>query len=329
MTLKKSNGFTLIELMIALSISIIVFGTFFKIFNNTVKIESNNDQKNAVAQRGEYILNSLDSAMRLIGLSNTMTEFKAANVIITSFTGLSPANQNGGAVAGNLNFTFRSPYGGFVSKVDTVTGTSPACTFTLTNTAGVFAGATTFLITNKREIYTATGSVSGSGAITTSAITPAPINGTCASNFPIGTLITGVAIQYQLTYSNGVFEFKNLSTDTTIFSYNNTIVPFLDLEFLTEVTDASGVVTRSWKAVVPQTDPDGLGPLTSEVQAIKAVRFGFVMKTRENRDTATAGTVNHCIFEHCYTVTNSASRYLTFSRVVYLRNLDFLHRNSL
>ncbi len=334
-----SAAFTLIELLIALALSLLLATSFFKVFNKTAALDQRNSEISSVSVKGDHIINSLDSAFRLIGLGNSLTEFipdpndlTKPNEIITVATGLWPSSPVNGSPSGAINFTFQSPFGGPVTQVYTSGGDIAACSLTLKNSSNLFTGnAIEVRIISPTKVYSTTATVTASTgnnrpAITTGNLTPTPgaTENTCLTAMPPDqTVFTFRPKRYQLIYGNNGTILQELPWDggsaREIFNYTKNQMPMFVLQFLVETVNPSdGVVSRTWVASVSDE---------TQKRRIKALRFGFVLATDQSDVAVAAG--NHCVFDVCFAPTDTTKRYATFSRLVYLRNIDYLQRNNI
>ena len=333
---RTAVAFSLIELMIAMTATLFLVATFFRVFTHATRLETNNNLKNNVSLKGEHILDSLENSIRLIGLANNSTEF-SAGAVIPSAQGKAVSVGAGNYLTGTFNFSFRSPWGGPITKVVSATGTQPACVVTIMNSNSLFAELDNLLFINKNDIYTATFSAGSTGnTFTTATITstnplaPAiPSGVTCDSLFPSSTLVTGANTLYELAFDGSIIQFRDATWNRIIFAYPKEEMPFFVLQFLVEtsVTDGEGELyaNRAWAPSV-----NDCGSAQPDVcKTIKAVRFGFVLTSRESRiDKGTdSGTFQYCLFDDstCFSANaNTGKRYFSFSRTVYMRNYDFM-----
>jgi len=326
-------AFSLIELMIAMTATIFLITTFFRLFNHAARLETNNNLKTNVTLKGEHILDTLENSIRLIGLANTNSDLAATVVtdrIISSADGIAGTITAGNYITDPVNFTFHSPWGGPITKVISATGTTPACTVTIMNSNSLFAELSTLLFINKEKIYTVTFTPGVTGAtFTTTAITPTPTVNDCATLFPSSTIVTGPNTRYELSFSNSLLQFRDAVSNRIIFTYPREEIPFFVLQFLTEaeVTGGEGELysNQLWSPLVS----DCTATTPTVCSTIKAVRFGFVMTAREARidKTPAPNAFKYCLFDDAYCFeapTNTGKRYVAFSRTVYIRNYDFL-----
>ncbi len=331
---RYSQGFTLLELMLAIVISLFVIGTYLRFFAHSTRVEAHNNMKSNITLKGEHILNTLDNAIRLTGLGNTSAEFRTGNVIATA-TGTA-ASVNGGTSAGPVDFSFISPYGGPVTKVLAASNQTPACTITVQNSASLHGASSNplLLLINHNNVYRGTlnGTPTTNQFTLSTLLDPAGNSVTgqdCAALFPpLRTLVTGENRTFQLTYGDAGFLFQvPLVSDGLIrIKHSKAEMPYILLQFLTE-SDASGgegelSISRTWTA------------LPADREDIKAVRIAFVLATKEAREgAATENAFQYCFFEptpYCFSApANTNFRYAAFSRVIYLRNYDSLKRHLL
>lgn len=342
---RSTDGFTLLELMIAIGLTLFVVGTYLRFFSHTARYEANNTLKTSAMLKGEYIADTLENAIRLIGLSNTSLDFRTGT-IVASANGAAVSVTDGGYLSDMVIFDFVSPWGGPVTSTKgTPLGTAPNCTLFPANLNSILGGNQSFNIITKDGKYAATASIdpNDQGQIPLLSLTPSA-SGSCDALFPAeGTIITGPNRQYSLRYVNGTFSLSyTIPPDTTtffVFSYPQEEIPFLTLQFLTETVAGNGTITRTWTDNITDcswgtypTDPPY--PACS---TIKAVRFGFVVTAKGER-VGSSGTnaFNYCFFQDgannnvCYSASpNTGKRYAAFSRVVHLRNYDYLKQHLL
>lgn len=323
----KEKGFSLLELMLVLMVSIFVVGSYLKIFNHSVKAEGHNNLKNNITLKGEHILTSFENAVRLTGLANSSQNFKDG-LVIPQAQGIAANVDAGNYLAGMAVFTFLSPYGGPVTKtVNTAVTDGSGCILTLQSSASFFNTANPKISilnkgTNAGEVYTASYAATTSNVLVASSFQPA-LTDTCENTFPMGTLVTGANISYEFSYINNTVKLAGLGDSPILFTYPREEMPFVLLQFLVEIVDENGAVTlREWKAT----------PTSPERPFIKAVRFGFVLTSREEREdkTVAGNAFRYCFFEsqYCFSAPlNTRKRYTPFSRVIYIRNYDYLQKN--
>ena len=107
LTKREKSGFTMIELMVGIFVTLIALGTFFKLYTNSVKNERNTNLRTSVAHIGDQIAETLSAPIRLIGLNNKYDDYLNGTVIIQT---------DGGSGQDAVNFQFYSPYGGPISR---------------------------------------------------------------------------------------------------------------------------------------------------------------------------------------------------------------------
>ncbi|HNT27561.1 MAG TPA: type II secretion system protein [bacterium] len=337
----RRHGFTLIELMIAIVVSLFVIGTFLRFFSHAVRVEGRSTVKSDITLKGNHILDTVESAIRLAGLGNSSLEFKNGAVILAA-SGVA-TNVDGGPLNSPASFTFVSPWGGPVTKVAVIEGETPACRIYPQNNnafTGDLNAVGTILLVNKANIFTA-GYLRESA---TSIVTQTPFTYPDLSNYPNllnvdaglacaemfpphATILTGPNRAYTLTYdvTTQKFRFFEAGATADIISMPREEIPFMVLQFLTEAEATGGegelYTARLW-TVAP-----------ADFSTIKAVRFGFVMASRlpQDMNAALLTGIQYCMFGVCFTPPNSPDiqhkRYTAFSRVVYLRNIDSLKRH--
>jgi len=327
------KGFTIIELMVSIFITLIALGTFFKLYTNSMKNERRTNIRTSVAHVGDQIAESISAPIRLLGLNNNYNDWD---------TGLVVTDTNGGTGADTVRFRFFSPYGGPVTKLSVdPTGNAP-CALNIYNSAAVHSGITSLQLMSSDGVYTATGVSFNPGAnrFDVTAIEDAagvPYVGDCATVFPKGTLVTGPNNEYMLEYINGgantIVRLTNVTTSEVIVNFNNNTdtlykVPFFVMQFQREY-EIAGLLRREWVSEIDEmAHPE-------RVKDIKAIRFGFVMismKERVKKQDSAAGlgtTINFCPFEGmCYAHNDLNKTAYVFRRLIHIKNFDFLQRNS-
>lgn len=331
--MKKNSGFTILELMVSIFVTLIALGTFFKLYTNSVKNERSINLRTSVANIGDQIAETISNPIRLLALNNDYDDWGSGSVIVGT---------DGGDGIDAVSFRFFSPYGGPITKISQDTVGNAPCSISVYNTAATHSGVNSLQLMTKEGVYTATGvtyNPANSRFDVSAILDPEGNNyaGDCPSLFPKGTLVTGVNNQYLLTYVNGgantIIRLQNVDTGEIILDFNNNAntsysVPFFVFQFQREYTIA-GLMRRDWVTNInPAMNP-------TEVQQIKAIRFGFVMvsnKERINKKDASAGlatTVNYCPFEGvCYAHNDLNKSAYVFRRVIHIKNFDYLQRNS-
>ncbi len=333
----RRAGFTIIELMVSIFITITVVGTFFKLYTNSVKTQRNTAVRASVNILGEQMMETIASSIRLLGLTSGYLDYNPGGGV--SGTIILDANGSDG-VDSSASFRYISPYGGPITKLSIpATGTDGACTLTLINSASVHSGMGTVNLISNVGIHQATVASINGNVIVTSAMNPA-IAGNCSVFFPEGTLITGPNNDFHLTYVKGantqltlISTLPSGSSDTYVnFNSNNNPtyqMPYFVLEFLREFDDGTGVIRRQWFSNIDEdVNPD-------QLQQVRAVRIGFVLLSDADRvkkkvATADAGiTTQYCPFDlMCYSLTDQNKTAYVFRRVIHIRNYDYLAINA-
>lgn len=334
----RRAGFTIIELMVSIFITITVVGTFFKLYTNSVKTQRNTAVRASVNILGEQMMETIASSIRLLGLTSGYLDYNPGGGV--SGTIILDANGSDG-VDSSASFRYISPYGGPITKLSIpATGTDGACTLTLINSASVHSGMGTVNLISNVGIHQATVASINGNVIVTSAMNPA-IAGNCSVFLPEGTLITGPNNDFHLTYVKGgsntqltlISTLPSGSSDTYVnFNSNNNPtyqMPYFVLEFLREFDDGTGVIRREWFSNIDEdVNPD-------QLQQVRAVRIGFVLLSDADRvkkkvATADAGiTTQYCPFDlMCYSLTDQNKTAYVFRRVIHIRNYDYLAINA-
>ncbi len=345
MKIEKNRAFTIIELMVSIFLTITVIASFYKLYEASLKTERTSSIRVSVNLLGEQIMDTLANSMRLIGLNGEIGDLQTSD---TAF-GILRGTPRGGLGKDHVSFTYLSPYGSPVSKLqEDASGTYPACTFKIFNSAAFHANISKLYIHNQQGIYVTkqigAPSYSGNNAIVTvesfDKEWSADDGKTCKQRFPAGTLVSGEDFYYALTYTypkSLKLTYKELDSsgnptgaenELINFEYDNKAnqtfqIPFFVLEFLKESIEGD-VESRTWVTTFS----------AEERNDIVAVRFGFVLLSLKDR--VTAKDVNaapsmsnkYCIFNkntnNCYELTNPNYTASVFQRVVYLANFRML-----
>ena len=346
----KSKAFTIIELMVCIFITITIIASFYKLYEASLKTERSASIRVAENLMGEQILDTLSESFRLIGLNSVKSDFRddGTGVLRKIDTENYP-----------WEFTYLSPFGSPITKVATVSGTYPVCSFTLFNSASFYTNISKLYFHNQNGFYkTAESAISDiTNADNGVTLTVSGFNGTpgsdgdeCKDVFPVGSLVTGEDFIYTLKYSPAVSDnFLTLNytrEDETgggnliNFTYkpdktdNFYIMPKFVIEFLAEWT-VGNKNYRKWL-------PSGTDYPKDHLKDIVAVRFGFVLLSKKERVTkgkpGSDGTLpRYCIFnagtnttnnKYCYDLEDLNYTASVFSRVVYLSNYRYLKDQS-
>jgi len=335
--------------MVSMFLTLIVIGTFYKVYNNSLKSEKRTSSKTSVVVTGERIINTIADPLKLLGLANVFEvdgggDWLANSIIVDS---------DGAANSGDVTFGFRSPYGGFVSKLMNTAsgdvGSGGSCEFKISYTTSLSSEANQKVnLFSSNGIYSATlNSVDWEQSqLKINDLKDSngdAISGSCGAFFPLGSLITGPNYYYKISYleTNGgsiKLERYNDLADTspqTVLDFksvdNSYSIPLFILEFLREYEDTSTGVLEKVKEWVES-------PTADELRDVKAVRVGFVLLADKDRNVNTgtglsAIDADYCPFTgkdvQCYTLTNPNKNAFVFGRVVYLKNFDYLRKSSL
>ncbi|HQM85227.1 MAG TPA: prepilin-type N-terminal cleavage/methylation domain-containing protein [bacterium] len=333
----KKLGFTMIELMVSIFITLTVIGTFFKLYTNSIKVQRNTAIRSSVNTLGEQMIETIGSSIRLLGLNNTFVEYDPG----VGVSGTIIADANGSAGIDQASFRYFSPFGGPITKLSVdSTGTNGACTLTLENSGSLDAGINEVNLIARNGIYKATVTSITGNVVITSVTTPA-IAGDCAAIFPEGTVLTGPNNDFLLTYTNGgattllrlvrvlpdgtqesLIDFSSLSNP----AYQ---IPYFVLQFMREYDDGTGTIKREWFSEIDETGSPDL------LKQVKAVRIGFVLLSDQERvkkkvASADAGITNsYCPFDAmCFDLADQNKTAYVFRRVIHIRNYDYLGINS-
>lgn len=348
----SSKGFTIIELMVSIFITMTIIASFYKLYDASVKTERSSSIRVAVNLMGEQILDTVSESLRLIGLNSVKEDFTGVN------------NEGKSLIiheAGEQKLEYLSPFGSPITKVKGCSGgdegadcgTYPTCTFLLFNSAAFYSGVDKLYFHNQDGFFK-TSSVSlndysENGVKVTATFASSDNDGTsCRDFFPVGSLVTGEDFVFTLEYGSSsdanalqlsYVKESNSSVGGTLinFSYdpnnenNYYSMPKFVLEYLVETCDGAGTCVTNW------ITPKGGAVLSdSQVKSIIAVRFGFVLLSRKERvyrgEETPSGLPKYCIFNdtnttddyYCYTLPSLNYTASVFRRVVYLSNYRFL-----
>jgi type II secretory pathway pseudopilin PulG len=358
------KGFTIIELMVGIFVTIMALGTFFKLYTNSIRSEKSASSRISALTLGDHIIETLASHIRLIGLGNGYVEDGSGewdpSTVISVF--------DGGDGIDDVQFRFISPFGGPIAKLVSEgeeNGGAGKCTFQITQSAAIFANTDGSFPSDTVKLFAKQGIFTGT--LTSLPTSDNKINidnikdvdgnalaaGNCAT-FPLSTLLTGNDFDYEITYTrdyNGGNDKDGLETSITLIDYttdpsgrtvysfqsdedSSLQIPRFSLQFLREYDDGSSL-RRQWVSTLANN---------TELSEIKAVRIGMVIVTNQDRikpkDGAAIKTIQevtskqayYCPFvedsDECYELTNPNRNAYVFRRVIHLRNFDYLKRNS-
>lgn len=332
-------AFTVIELMVSIFLTLTIMGTFYKLYDNSLKTARASTTRASVNVFGEQLIDIIANSMRLTGLNNDSSDFNDSS-------GSPILNQTqGGNGTDAVIFKYLSPYGGPITKLYTSASgedASTSCTFKIYNSAAFHKEIRSVHLMTKSKIYKATvdkpSIVFGDTSISFNAV-PQSASGACEDSFPSGTLVTGDNNEFELSYNRAGADTRlKLTAKTLVSGVENTEtyinfssekssykIPHFVLQYLREYEDGSGAITRTWSTVIDDS---------VERKDIKAVRIGFVVVSKSNRikvanETPTDFTT-YCVFSEspCYKHTNPNETGYVFRRVIYLRNYDYLKINN-
>ena len=230
---RQSDGFTILELMVSIFVTITVIASFYKLYESSVKTERSSSIRVSVNLLGEQILDSISDSIQMVGLNSQKSDLTASSYI----NGIFPQAKLGVADndANAVEFKYVSPYGSPITKVasqpsDTQSATlmfsDEGCkTITLFNSAAFHGAAKKFyfhtqygiLVTNNQTTVVIgdnniTLEVSGFETDTTSLA-----GKDCKDVIPAGTLVTGEDFIYTLTYSS----YGSDSDNSLVLAYKN------------------------------------------------------------------------------------------------------------
>ena len=332
--LSGKKGFTIIELLITIAVTIIVLGSFFRLYTSSVR----NDRSTAIRASanvfGEQLADVMARSIRLIGLNVEYSQFdNNPEQIFISTVGSSDG-------VDGVNFQYVSPFGGPVTKLSSDTaGTAPQCDgFTMKMSPSFDSAFDRIRLVTRNGVFSVDVTLSFSGE--TVIASPASniidgnannFDGDCTVSFPEGTLVTGedstFIIRHQVSGSDSEFEFSDGGT----ISYeidsqkSNYSIPFFVLQFLREYEPVGEALVRNWTE----------GSFTDEESKyIKGVRFGFVLvsdsELRLRAEQDTSFNVKYCPFEdeNCYEHTDRNRVAYMFRRTVHIRNYDYLESRN-
>ncbi len=331
-------GFTIIELMVSIFVTLIALGTFYKLYNNSVKAEKTVNSRISIAIQGEHIIDTLSSPLRLAGLTSEyavdgLGEWDPTAVIQT---------YNGGSGTDNVNIRFFSPFGGPIAKLNVAaTGATPPCVLNISGSSAMHSGIASLRLMTGDGVFSANVTLISEGQITIENILDRDsilFAGDCATRFPEGTLITGTDNDYEIIYTNTgsgatSLQLQDYTASRTILDYSSDAdspdqIPLFIFQFLREYVDAGGSRRRTWFSTLSDA---------TELSEVKSIRIGFVLLSNKDRivqknaAAVSALSTQYCPFVdgECYTLTNPNRNAYVFRRVIHLRNFDYLKRNSL
>lgn len=336
---KTFMAFTIIELMVSIFLTLAIIGTFYKLYNNSLKTARASTIRASVNMLGEQLVDIIANSMRLTGLGNDSSDFNDSS-------GSPILNQTqGGNGTDTVIFKYLSPYGGPITKLyESASGddASSSCAFEIYNSAAFHAGVQSVNLMTKSKIYKASVDTSSivfnDTGISFNAV-PQGASGKCEDSFPAGILVTGDNNEFELSYDRaGTVTRLKLTAKTLVsgvekietyinFSSEKSSykIPHFVLQYLREYEDSSGTITRTWSTVIDDS---------VERKDIKAVRIGFVAVSKSNRikvaSEAPTDLTTYCVFSEspCYKHTNPNETAYVFRRVIYLRNYDYLKINN-
>jgi len=333
-TAKRSSGFTMIELMVGIFVTLSALATFYALYTNSLKSHRNTNVRIAVNILGEQMIETIASSIRLIGLNNMYADYDPGATI----QGTIIIDSDGGSGTDAVSFRYMSPYSGPITKVSSVSGNNGACIYNIVNSTSLHSEIDSVHLFTRNGILRGTvppGGISGN-QITTTATTPV-FAGPCLNAVPLGTLLTGPDNTFLLTYvntgTNTILRLERVlaAGATEIYvdfdSANNPDyeIPFLVLEFMREYDDG-GTIKREWFTSMSDAE---------ELKQVKSVRIGFVIVSQQDRvkkkvATSDPGiTNNYCPFDNrCYSLTDLNKTAYVFRRVIHMRNYDYLGRQQ-
>ena len=321
------KGFTLLELLVTIAITIIALATFFRLYTASVRTDRATAIRTSANVFGEQMMETIEKSVRLVGLNNEFSEFEDVSSIFINLGGSDDGESD-------VNFAFMSPYGGPITKL--TSDADPSCTsFTMISSPNMTGAVTSIKLMSREGMFLAEGIA---WTFSDEIMTAAPgevkdldgnaISFECDIFFPSGTLVTGIDHEFTLSYDHDDKKLKFERGSNILFEvdpenskYN---IPFFVLEFLREYEEADEV-KREWTISFNSDD---------EIRQIKAVRVGFILvsdqelrvKTGEDTDFE----VKYCPFEEdvCYSHTERNKAAYMFRRVMHIRNFDYMERNK-
>lgn len=331
-------GFTMLELMVGIFITLSAIGTFYKLYTNSLKTNRNLAVRSSVTLLGSQMIETISNSIRLLGLNADYTDYDPG----AGVNGTIIVDSDGSSGTDSASFRFFSPYGGPITKLSADAGGSDgACNFSILNSSALDADITRVNLISRNGVYEGTVPSGGISNNTIDISSTDPVfAGPCADVFPAGTLLTGPNNDFHLTYINGganthlklirTLPDGSVETQIDFSSLKNPAyqMPYFVLEFLREYDDA-GVVKREWFSEIDESgSPD-------ELKQIKAVRVGFVLLSdvdRVKKKVAAADggvSMSYCPFDNmCYTLTDLNKTAYVFRKTIHIRNFDYLGINS-
>ncbi len=331
-------GFTIIELMVSIFVTLIALGTFYKLYNNSVKAEKTVNSRISIAIQGEHIIDTLSSPLRLAGLTSEYEVDGSGDWDPTAVI----QTYDGGSGTDSVNIRFFSPFGGPIAKLNEAPiEATPPCTLKISGSSAMHSGIAGLRLMTGDGVFSANVTAISEGQITIDSILDrdgVAFAGNCGIRFPQGTLITGPDNDFEIRYTNSgsgvtTLQLQDFTSGRVLLNYSSDAdspdqMPLFIFQFLREYVDAGGSRRRTWFSTLSSA---------TELSEVKSVRIGFVLLSNKDRivqknaAAVSALSTQYCPFVdgECYTLTNPNRNAYVFRRVIHLRNFDYLKRNSL
>ena len=329
----RFTAFTLIELMIGIILTVLLLTTFFRFFNHVTTAQQNNNYKTSALVQGAASLEAFSNATRLIGLTNTYSEF-------VDFDPRMIQKSLGTTTGGNnVEFIFNSVFGGPITKV---LQEPTSCTLVIERTAANSTTPTNRLrIATKDDVYYAQFNWMNSDRVEINAAwtsAGAPISPIPCNLFSQGSLITGPNYFYRLTWN------KNTNAPLRLervlqpipFSFVSSVFGAGTETLLDIPGDQVELVILQFLRLDPTTLAelweDGRSYDADDYRDIKAVRIAVVLLPHTGKDMKGGDITGHaltiCPFDDtgCVNIDDVSRPPTIFKKVIYLKNLDYLKR---
>ena len=252
----KSDGFTILELMVSIFITITIIASFYKLYEASLKTERSSSIRVSVNLLGEQMLDAVAESIRMIGLNSQKSDLDASYSDTTgtgtSLKGIFLQQTLTGIVgtAGTATLKYLSPYGSPITKVSnipTVGSNFPdGCkTVKLFNSAAFHKNVKQFNFHTQYGILTASAASAEDGGENPSdapsvvirdneielqnlnfVTVPSGTSGkSCNDVLPAGTLVTGEDFIYTLKYTKTAGGEGSESSNSLVLSYANKDTP--------------------------------------------------------------------------------------------------------
>lgn len=349
MNIKKIQGFTLIELMVAIAVSTIVVSAFFKMYDTASRVERATFQRSSAYVIGDRMVNVIADSMRMIGFNKAEFDPIAQGPILATSSSVSNSNKT--------EIAFKSPYGSVVSKLaEAATGSGGACVLkVISEQLGGYDSINRIIAHTKSGLREGEVTAFSGNQITANFSEISD----CGEELPAGTVVSGADMCVRLNVDTskdkvelfaepmddgddclpgaGVLGCGNSTKCLYMHdvSGNTSITRMISvkkfvIEYLIEDSGDPSDITREW-----QLNPTiGVG-----TKSVLAVRFGVILADPRPRfagstEKITGDEIKYCVFPassskdsfYCYKNTNLNESVFVFRRTVFLRNENYLYR---